>query len=700
MYQMNSNGVSNPAFQEEELKSEPATLELSESPTDGIGLHLRSVDERKRANGVHDNNDNVDVEVKQVIVDDCSLACVRLKFLNRFRSPKWFLAFLSLAACLQGLCINGLVNVVITSIERRFGLQSTQSGIIASSYDIGSLIIMIPVSYLGGKAAASKPRWIAGGMLCMGMGSLVWTLPHFSTGAYTKNGGAAEEDLALCGSAGEDTDCSKEVGIGGLAAYRFVFVFGQLLHGFGAAPLITLGTTFLDESVNPRSSPLYIAVFQTWFLIGPAIGYVLGGQLLSIHTDLVDDSGLTPASSLWVGAWWPGFLITFVMSIVCGICIFCYPNSINRKKNTCIKPEKSDDSPSFAKALPSALWNLICNPTYMFVSLASGIDGLIISGLAAFLPKFIEQQYRLSNGLAAQIVGLIIVPAGGGGTFFGGWLIKKFNMSRHSIILMCFFSQVINIPIVFAFLFSCSTSPYVGVNHPHSNITETQRSYFPTPTVSSPSPYFASCNSACSCPTTQFDPVCGSDSLMYLSPCLAGCSTSLASNNFTDCACILEGGGSAERTTCDSECGYFIPFVIIQFVGIFMTFLASMPSVVASLRCVQEHEKSLGLGLQSIILRLIGSIPGPVLFGSFLDKACILWEPTCEDHGSCLLYNNNQMSVSILAICVLGKVTSVLFYGLGFLASKRSPIPDVIEECKENLKSDGQDISRTTEIKS
>ena len=102
MYQMNSNGVSNPAFQEEELKSEPATLELSESPTDGIGLHLRSVDERKRANGVHDNNDNVDVEVKQVIVDDCSLACVRLKFLNRFRSPKWFLAFLSLAACLQG----------------------------------------------------------------------------------------------------------------------------------------------------------------------------------------------------------------------------------------------------------------------------------------------------------------------------------------------------------------------------------------------------------------------------------------------------------------------------------------------------------------------------------------------------------------------------------------------------------------------
>jgi organic anion transporter 4A len=36
-----------------------------------------------------------------------------------------------------GLCINGLVNVVITTIERRFGLQSTQTGLIAGSYDIG-----------------------------------------------------------------------------------------------------------------------------------------------------------------------------------------------------------------------------------------------------------------------------------------------------------------------------------------------------------------------------------------------------------------------------------------------------------------------------------------------------------------------------------------------------------------------------------
>ena len=107
----------------------------------------------------------------------------------------------------------------------------------------------------------------------MALGSLVWTLPHFATDAYMPTVAGEEEDgPVLCGTAGSDgregecSDGGERGGEGGsLAAYRFVFVLGQLLHGLGAAPLITLGTTFLDESVSKRSSPLYIAVFQTWY---------------------------------------------------------------------------------------------------------------------------------------------------------------------------------------------------------------------------------------------------------------------------------------------------------------------------------------------------------------------------------------------------------------------------------------------------
>ena len=127
---------------------------------------------------------------KGVEVADCATGFLKLRFLNMFRSPKWFLVFLSLAACVQGLCINGLVNVVITSIELRFGLKSAQTGVVVACQDIGSLLVMIPASYYGGRLGASKPRWIAAGLLVMGIGSFLWTVPHFTTGNYNSNLGS------------------------------------------------------------------------------------------------------------------------------------------------------------------------------------------------------------------------------------------------------------------------------------------------------------------------------------------------------------------------------------------------------------------------------------------------------------------------------------------------------------------------------
>ena len=58
----------------------------------------------------------------------------------------------------QGILVNGCVNVVISTLERRFDLKSVTSGLIAGSYDIGSLLAVIPISYLGGLVGSSKPR--------------------------------------------------------------------------------------------------------------------------------------------------------------------------------------------------------------------------------------------------------------------------------------------------------------------------------------------------------------------------------------------------------------------------------------------------------------------------------------------------------------------------------------------------------------
>jgi hypothetical protein len=56
-------------------------------------------------------------------------------------------------------------------------------------------------------------------------------------------------------------------------------------------------------------------------------------------------------------------------------------------------------------------------------------------------------------------------------------------------------------------------------------------------------------------------------------------------------------------------------------------------------------------------------MPGPVLFGAFIDKTCNLWEERCDETGACLEYDNAQLSYLILAAGLLfqGKDSSTLF---------------------------------------
>ena len=108
------------------------------------------------------------------------------------------------------------------------------------------------------------------------------------------------------------------------------------------------------------------------------------------------------------------------------------------------------------------------------------------------------------------------------------------------------------------------------------------------------------------------------------------CHCGSGNNNFTSCSCLTESS-YALRQNCDNNCTYFIPFLIIIFVLIFLTFWVTMPSTMATLRSVGDEERSLAIGLQNIVIRLLGSIPGPVMFGYFIDRTCLLWDINCGE---------------------------------------------------------------------
>ena len=122
-------------------------------------------------------------------------------------------------------------------------------------------------------------RYISIGLFIMGCGSLMFALPHFVTDTYLKNdeilsrnNTGAHPDLCSTTSGQSSFSSNSNLDQMGkskalatalhLSNFKYFFIFGQVLHGIGAAPLITLGTTLLDESVGRISSPLYIGIFQ------------------------------------------------------------------------------------------------------------------------------------------------------------------------------------------------------------------------------------------------------------------------------------------------------------------------------------------------------------------------------------------------------------------------------------------------------
>ena len=68
---------------------------------------------------------------------------------------------------------------------------------------------------------------------------------------------------------------------------KYVFMVAQLLHGAGAAPLYTLGVTYIDENVGADRSAFFLGVFYTMAIVGPALGYAMGGQILKLHTNFL-----------------------------------------------------------------------------------------------------------------------------------------------------------------------------------------------------------------------------------------------------------------------------------------------------------------------------------------------------------------------------------------------------------------------------
>ncbi len=99
-------------------------------------------------------------------------------FLRKLVGPKLFTIHATLIIALRITCY-GYFSGILTTLERRFQLSSSEAGTLFIVNDIAELSFIVIVSHFGHKS--HRPRWIALGAVVMGVGMLICAIPHFSS---------------------------------------------------------------------------------------------------------------------------------------------------------------------------------------------------------------------------------------------------------------------------------------------------------------------------------------------------------------------------------------------------------------------------------------------------------------------------------------------------------------------------------------
>ncbi|PAA73832.1 hypothetical protein BOX15_Mlig033592g3 [Macrostomum lignano] len=593
-----------------------------------------------------------------------------------FARPSCLLLWLCLCSFTQGMVISGFVKSVVTPIELRYELTSKESGFIVSMYDIGCLVCVVPVSYFG--HGHRRSRLISIGLLVMGLGSFVFFLPHLITDKYIYQSPVP----SVCYPEPNKVYpkfCNSQ----NLNSYKYVFWTGQFLHGVGASPLYTLGVAYLDDNLSMEDSGTFLGIYYAMSIIGPAVGFLLNARLLNVYVEpSATPSDIGPNnSSLWVGAWWIGFLLSALASVAIAGPMFGFPKSfqgsarIRLKRKRVPEAHRLDD---LVKDAPSAingssmgffqsLMVLLKNPTMLFLSFAGAVQLLLLASLSTFGPKILRTLFEFSTSRATLVMGLVTVFAGVIGMLAGGLLIRFSNLPLGRLLWFCVASAAISSLFALGLLLKCRGQRFAGINQHYPMSADQQRLYKLT----------VDCNKNCSCQENKFmyNPVCGADKIVYYSPCFAGCqdnSTVIDGvHYFSNCSCITaqtSDGFAARQDSAgfclEGKCAKTSVIIVMLFLLTTCIFSLSVPTLQCTMRVVPAELKDLGLGLQWVIVRLFGSIPGPPLLGQLFDSTCSLWISGCDKTGSCSFYNSQKFWLTVLLFTLVLKLIEVAFLAL------------------------------------
>ena len=156
---------------------------------------------------------------------------------------------------------------VIRTIEKRFELQSVQTGALLSTVDITTTCLVIFVGYLGDRA--HKPRILSVMMSLIGLAQIFFFAgPYFylspSAALYeTESTMDNMTEISLCGEheIQDKSHCNEDQKTkeGNDYAYS-LFMFGAVLVGIGGSSCVSMVFGYIDENIHKEDSAIYIGM--------------------------------------------------------------------------------------------------------------------------------------------------------------------------------------------------------------------------------------------------------------------------------------------------------------------------------------------------------------------------------------------------------------------------------------------------------
>ena len=123
-----------------------------------------------------------------------------------------------------------------------------------------------------------------------GVGCLLFAVPKLLKGPYQPDPViVSSENLEFCSATRNLTEAATRACVMTQSSSIHVFFFSlsQIIMGAGITPLYTLGTSYLDENVSPKNTPIYIGIWYLCTFAGPAAGFFVGGLLQNKYVDFV-----------------------------------------------------------------------------------------------------------------------------------------------------------------------------------------------------------------------------------------------------------------------------------------------------------------------------------------------------------------------------------------------------------------------------